>query len=401
MKSFDISIKLLEDEYKMLFKLKKRERDKLVKKIFDTGYHIYFPNTEKEISSQNEVLSLIQSLRNDIVNPDIGDKIDSLENSLGKLIGLSSNSCKKGEIGENLLEELITSRYGDIEYKDTSKTAHSGDGWLTFSDNGIVMLESKNYTTSISKDEIDKMERDMKEHNILWGLFVSWNSGIQGKREFDFHIFNHKGNNYVIVMISNLIKDTLRLDLGIQVLRKLRKNFNDLSKFPWIVSNIKEDLDEFDKIVNLNYTLMDAFEVTENSIKESLSDFYKKLREYNYKLNLKSQEILNKINSTMINSIKDPIVPNLDFLEKFKDKKIFICLTKLIDFFSKIGWILDENLNIIKKNNQDNLIFGKLKIQNKKIIINILKLGIIAELKDDLSAINDVLNTIKVINDLI
>ena len=403
MKYHDITIKILEDDYKMLFKMKKRERDNLIKKIFNAGYYIYFPNRNKEINNQQEVLSLIQSLKSDFINPDIGNKIDSLENSLGKLIGLSSNSCKKGEIAENILEELIKNRYGDIDFKNTSKIQHSGDAWLTFPDNGIVMLESKNYTNVVSREEIEKMERDMKEHNILWGLFISWNSCIQGKREFDFHIFSHKSKTYIIVMLSNLSKDTLRLDLGIQILRKLRKNFNDLSKFPWIISNIKEDLDEFDNIVNMNYTLMDSFEQAENNIKNSLSDFYKKLREYNFKLTAKSKEILDKINSTMCKSVKSLVVPNFDFLKKYKDKKIFMILSKFLDFLPKLSWILKENefIEIIKSKNNKKINIGRLKIQNKKIIINITKLNIQFELKDDLKLLSDTLNAIKIVNQII
>ena len=413
-KIHEVSLKLKEEDYEMLFKLKKREREKLIKNIFDSGYNLYFPSTDKELNQQQEVLALLQSLKNDFSTPDIGDKIDSLESSLGKLIGLSSNSSRKGEVAENLLENLIITRYGDIQYKDTSKIAHSGDAWLTFPDNGIVMLESKNYTTTINKDEIDKMERDMKEHNILWGIFISWNSNIQGKREFDMHIFSHQGNNYVVIMLSNLSKDTSRLDLGIQVLRNLRKNYSDLSKFPWIVSNIKDDLDEFNNIINLNYSLLDGYEETEKSIKNSLSVFYNKLREYQYKLNKKSKDILDKINSTMEKSINNPLEDinnKIDFLENHKSKKIFNTLTKIFDEMPKLKWIPDieeledKNEFYINKLDDNNELYqiAKVKIYLKKVSITILKLNIIfdmRELNGD-NNISDVFDAIISINTLV
>ena len=403
-----IDLELSENDYEMLFKLKKRERERLISKIFDTGYNIHFPNMDNELTNQQEVLVMIQSLKDEIMNPDISYKIDSLETSLGKLIGLSSNSCKKGEFAENLLEELIKKRYGDIDYKNTSKIPHSGDAWLTFSDNGIVMLESKNDNITINKDEVNKMERDMKEHNIKWGIFVSWNSSIQGKREFDIHTFSHDGNNYIIVMISNLSVDNSRLDLGIQLLRKLKLNFDDLPKFPWIVSDITKELDELSDIVKMNYQLRDNFLETESSIKNTLGLFYNKLREYQYKLTSKSQEILDKITSTMENSVSKSLEQNSQIFKEYKDKKIFPILSRIFDFTCKMKWCIrnEENeyslIKVISKDNIENI--GKLKIYAKKVSVFINKLNTTFDfkyMKDNEGEICETLNALKVISNIL
>jgi hypothetical protein len=407
-KVHQINLELVENDYEMLFKLKKRARDRLVKQIFNTGYNIHFPNMDSELTNQQEVLVMIQSLKDEILNPDISYKIDSLETSLSKLIGLSSNSSKKGEFAENLLEDIIKKRYGDIEFKDTSKIPHSGDAWLTFSDNGIVMLESKNYNVTVNKDEIDKMERDMKEHNIKWGIFVSWNSSIQGKREFDIHTFSHEGNNYIIVMISNLCIDNSRLDLGIQLLRKLKLNFSDLKKFPWIVSDITQDLDELSDIVKMNYQLRDNFFEAETNIKNTLGIFYNKLRDYQLKLTNKSQEILEKISTTMEKSISKNLDESIEVFNQYKNTKIFSILCKISDYFIKFDWKVrneDNNLIITKKIDDEEFEdIGRLKIFTKKVNLFFNKLNLSLDFKytkESEDSSFETLNALKMLSNLI
>ena len=189
MSLFEITLKLNENEYPMLKNLKKKELDKYLIKIFKTGYQIHFPSNDK-IEQQleyNELIERIETIKNElkdeINNSEISDKINSLESSLTKLIGISSNSCKKGNFGENVLEEIFSKRYGDIQFERKSQVAHSADAWLYLPDGKIIMLESKNYTTTVNKDEINKLQSDMVTHHIKWGIITSFNSMIQGMKE--------------------------------------------------------------------------------------------------------------------------------------------------------------------------------------------------------------------------
>ena len=105
----DFILKLNSNNFPMLNNLKSEEIDNYLLKIFKTGYQIHFPSNDK-IERQfeyNELIERIDSIKDDIHNSDISTKINSLETSLSKLIGLSSNSCKKGNFGENVLEEIL------------------------------------------------------------------------------------------------------------------------------------------------------------------------------------------------------------------------------------------------------------------------------------------------------
>jgi hypothetical protein len=136
---------------------------------------------------------------------DLGNKLTNLESSLSKLIGISNNSSKKGEFAEHLLEEIFNKRYGDITFEKTNHIPHSGDAFLTIGDNMKIMLEIKNYQTTVNKDEITKLEYDMIYNNIRWSLMTSFNSSIQGMKELDLHTFTNNNTTYFIIMISNLL----------------------------------------------------------------------------------------------------------------------------------------------------------------------------------------------------
>ena len=376
---FEVILKLNEEEYPMLNNFKKKELDKYLMKIFKTGYQIHFPSNDK-IEQQleyNELIERIETvkdeLKDEINNSDISDKINSLELSLTKLIGLSSNSCKKGNFGENVLEEIFTKRYGDIQFDRKSQVAHSGDAWLYLPDGKIIMLESKNYTTTINKDEITKLQSDMINHHIKWGILTSFNSMIQGMRELDFHTFTHNNETYSVIMISNLSTDIHKLDLGLQIIRKLMVTFDNFDEFPWVVKDITQYLTELNQIVRKNYCLRDSYYLMEREIQKSLSGFHVLLRDYQFDIEVKINEIISKIQNTMALSIIPKPNGFDELLNKYQDKKILPILVRLVDIAQGKKWqgIWDNESNDWALKFKDKEI-GRLKIQSKKATINII-----------------------------
>ncbi len=377
----EIKLNIIKSEYPALFKIKHDELDSTIFSLFDTGYNIMFPqpininNTNYEYS---QIVNKIDSLKNEINNTDLNEKICILEHSLEKLIGLSTSSAKKGEIAENILENIFNSRYGDIEFKNTSQIPHSGDAWLYLPNNKIIMLESKNYTTTVNKDEIIKLQSDMITHHIKWGLFLSFNSNIQGMKEIDFNMFNHNNENYHIIFVSNLANDINKLDFSLSLIRKLLTAYSELEQFPWIVNNIKSELINLNNILEHNYLLRDQFINMEKDIIKNINNFYIKLRDYQFNLDTKIKDIINKITSTMSDSIEfDKIDYNLIITTASKkDKKLDYIATKITDTMKKKKIYFEYTDNIF------NLIFndeniGTLKILNKKIVIEFIKYDIV------------------------
>ena len=361
-----ITIEINPEEYPMLDNFNKETKNSIIKEIFKTGYNIHFPSLNKieENHQYHELLSKIN-------NPEISNKLSSLESSLSKLIGISSNSCKKGEIAEILLENIINDRYGDIKFESKSQTPHSGDAWLYLPDDKIIMLESKNYTSTVNKDEVNKLQFDMITHNITWGVLVSFNSMIQGFKELDFHTFIHNNQTYSIIMISNLSSDYHKLDLGLQIIRKLILKFNNIVNFPWIISDISQNLNELNEIVKKNYSLRDSYYLMEREIQKVLSNYHVFLRDYQYDLELKVNEIINKIKVTTNKSIEIKKEFNYkDILEKYQTKKVLPLIVRLVDICE------NKSLELVCDNDNwemkiKDTIIAFVKIQIKKIIINV------------------------------
>jgi hypothetical protein len=398
----NIELKLDKKQFPLLESFKKKDMGDILLKIFSIGYDIYFPsneNIQKQIV-HNQLLEKINSIKNEMKeemnNSDISIKLSSLESTLTKLIGLSSNSNKKGNFGENVLEEIFAQRYGDIKFERKSSQAHSGDAWLYLPDDKIIMLEIKNYTTTVNKDEVAKLRSDMINHHIKWGVLASFNSNIQGMKEMDYYTFTHNKEIYSVVMISNLSTDIHKLDLGLQIIRKLMSQIDTMDQFPWVVKDINSSLLELDNIVQKNYMLRDDYYSLERDIQKSLSTYHTKLRDYQYDIEMKTSEIIGKIKSTMNNSIKKENNTNI-ILKKYQDKKIYSIVVRILDTLQTKKWVIDiDDMDeyIIKTN--ENIIIGNIKIQAKKAIINItnndltitLHLGKEKENKQNLDIIN-------------
>ena len=160
------------------------------------------------------------------------------------------------------------------------------------------------------------------------------------------------------------------------------ENFYELKEFPWILNGIKENLNELDQIIQLNYKLRDYFYLLNTNIRNSLDSFYQNLRDYQYDINKKAQDIINKVEDTMKSSLigQENEVEEIEFLSEFKESKLFTVLGKLHDVFINNNFSLekdsDSNIKIIKDGDD----VGNIKIQKKKIILSLFKFNIFLEL---------------------
>jgi len=351
------------NSYPMLQKLKKKDSEKLITDIFNAGYKLYFPNKDQLIKNQefDEIKNSIDALRVEIADSDIGDigniilskineQIQPLNTSLNKLLGLQTASSKKGELGENIIQHAFSTRYGDLLYEDKSGVAHSGDAWIHLPNKEKIMIESKNYTKTINKDEVEKMEYDMKFNNIKFCLFLSLNAPIQGFREMDLHSFSHNNENYFAIMVANLSNDISKLDLSYAMIKKLMELFNNTEKFPWIQKKIQDNLNKVNEIVIKNYVLRDSFYTMEKSINASMDIYHKQIRDYQYDMEQLIKTFTIEINSTIKDSINEAKeLSTKDILLVHKAKKIYPIVSKISDLIEKKKW----NLSEISKNKYD------------------------------------------------
>ena len=387
----ELSLKISFNDYPMLKSLKKKDAEKLIIDIFDTGYKAHFPN--KDVLSKNqdfdEIRVSIDTLKDKIVDSDllsigdiivskINEQIQPLNTSLNKLLGLQTASAKKGEIGENIIQNAFTTRYGDITYEDKSGVSHSGDAWICLQNNQKIMIESKNYTNTVGKSEIEKMEYDMKFTHIKFCLFLSLNKPVQGFKEMDIHSFVHNGENYFAIIVSNITNDIYKIDLAFSMIRKLMDLLNTPEKFPWIVKRLQENLDKVNEISVKNYQLRDNFYTMEKAIQSSMDTHHKVIRDYQYEMEELVRHLTNEINETLSNSLeKKKSIKDLMIIHK--DKKIYSVVSHISDIMEKKKWQLKEiaanKYDLLNKGDK----VGSFEITLKKASININKIDLIFE----------------------
>ena len=356
--SFDYTITITKNKFPQLFAMKKRNRDKLMNNMLELGYSCYFrdPNEFEENNIPEHLIGLAQ-------NKEVMDV-------LNRLTGICNNSSKKGAFAENIIANYIGEHYLDCQYIDKANKPHSGDGWLITPTN-TIMIESKNYQTNISIDELTKMERDMIENKIDYGVFISLQSDLIGFKTLDFHTFKDKNNKeYFIFIIGRMVNNINLIDVSIKFINTLTRNklinFEKNESF----NMIKDDLYELNKIIHLNDNYVEKVSVTRENINKSLVCLEKEIRDYSYK----SQLIIDNIISTLNKNINNSIINNSsNIFEKYKNHKMYKLLKKIIENIQieNVIYNIDKNDTVFIIQNKEKL--GFIKINKTRINLTFTK----------------------------
>lgn len=116
----------------------------------------------------------------------------------------SIHSGNKGVIGELVLEELFQSIGPWISIENTRKIKHSCDLHIRIKNTNVLFLvESKNYTYTIPKEEFTKFKSDVKNFKnndtngfVVIGLFISFNDKVFPWQKSDIG-FDEDNNIYI------------------------------------------------------------------------------------------------------------------------------------------------------------------------------------------------------------
>lgn len=125
---------------------------------------------------------------------------DRMMDMMETFTGKTKTSQSKGEIAENFLEETLNRAFPNDIVNNCSGVAHESDIQLVSTEHPTIILESKNYTSIVQKKEVEKLKDDMKRTNIKYGVFVSFNSKIIGKKHLEIEQFD----DMYIMYVSNI-----------------------------------------------------------------------------------------------------------------------------------------------------------------------------------------------------
>ena len=117
----------------------------------------------KGIESKNDNLKdKILLLENNLNKLNTNEKLDEMSKIIEKLFGISNNSSKKGAVSEQLIYSILEEKYSNYSYDVKRHIAHNADGELTSPTGMKCLVEIKNYTNTVNKDEVDKFKYDLK-----------------------------------------------------------------------------------------------------------------------------------------------------------------------------------------------------------------------------------------------
>ena len=157
---------------------------------------------EQLAMNTNTMVESIKSQHNiteKIIQP-ITSRIDKMNEEVEKIFTVKGTSNNKGKLGESLIAGHIQTAFPHYEVIDMSYQPHEADYHIN-SDFGKILLEIKTYTSSVNKDQIEKLYNDIDRTGVGLAIFLSTTSGIVGKKNIEWEVYGK--NNTIILFFPN------------------------------------------------------------------------------------------------------------------------------------------------------------------------------------------------------
>jgi len=266
------------EKYQLLNKINQEYIPIVLEDIFSIGYNLWVKNY----------------IRNEVVANDFTNNVTE-----------SKLSSSKGSHGENIVMDLIISKFSDLQVENTSKIHHNGDIQVTLTNGKKIIVEVKNYNNTINQDQIDKLKFDMKFCSINYAVFLSLNSGIVGKKRFELETFYYNRSNYYILYLpysmhknipnrkyiithnsyeESIHNLTTKLEFSICILQSIsdsiiKFNSNNIinTDFDYLINEFNLFFDEFKSVKNSCFKL-------EENIKKNIESHLNIIKDYEFNI---------------------------------------------------------------------------------------------------------------------
>ena len=152
-----------------------------------------------------------------------------------------NNSSSKGNVSEAELYYMLQSIMPSDEIIKVSSDTASCDFKVVRMDKSkpAILFENKDYSRSVTTDEVKKFERDLQIQKIH-GIFISQKSPITFKNQFQIDIIN----GLIHIYIPNAEYDTNKIKIAIDIVDSLSIKLYAINNTSNEYSISKEDLDE-------------------------------------------------------------------------------------------------------------------------------------------------------------
>lgn len=198
----------------------------------------------------------------------------SLNATVNDMLKKMENASTKGKISENIVFNILTNLFPsatDIEYVGDKK--ESGDIMLVRENKPTILIENKNWDKIVSKEEVKKFIHDVETQNCC-GIFLSQNTGIANKRNFEITVHN---NTHILLFMHEVNYDAEKIKLGVE-----------------IIDHFKETLDKFDDKSEIDTIDKDVLDSISKEYQECCSqklNIIKTVKDFGLKLSKQVEDI--------------------------------------------------------------------------------------------------------------
>jgi hypothetical protein len=192
----------------------------------------------------------------------IRNDIDMIREQLKLIIPAIANPAKKGKMTVETVFDSLKEHFMDDSFEDVSSIGKYADILATTADSRIpVLIELKDYSSTVNSAEIEKFWRDIERRGIKYGIFISMRSGIatcssclsvktemnktaifvnNSELNFSGHIFAY----YVVKKIAEL-ESTQKKDLTREKINQV------IAKVNTQVRNLQNNVESIDRIEDI------------------------------------------------------------------------------------------------------------------------------------------------------
>jgi len=207
------------------------------------------------LNLQQQIFTYIQSSEERTMNniQRINDKIqkqetmqETLNTEMRGFLGrYTNNSSVKGRVSETELCSVLQNIFSSDEIVNCSSNIANCDYCVNRLNHlkPSILFENKDYSRSVSTEEVEKFQRDVKKQQTH-GILLSQNTGITYKDNFQIEIIN----GLIHVYIHNVNYSSEKIKIAVDIIDNLSPKIHMLSEqFNETNMNIiieKEDIDE-------------------------------------------------------------------------------------------------------------------------------------------------------------
>ena len=204
--------------------------------------HFISTTTKLEMNMNSSIDEIKRSNEQhfNLIKADSSTSQDTVNDLIKKMEGAST----KGRISETILSSILSTLYPYASINPVGNVKESGDFIMERTDKPKILIENKNWSCNVYQDEVKKFIRDI-EINHCCGVFLSQNTGIANKRNYEINV--HNGN--VLVYVHFVNNDPEKIKIAIEIIDHFKERLNDLTTSEVDTIN-KETLNEINREYN-------------------------------------------------------------------------------------------------------------------------------------------------------